>query len=202
MGQPPNGPETDGPPMRSRVEELALALQAAGELVAGIRPEQWSAPTPCRDWDVRRLVEHLIGMNLVFTAMLSNQPPPQRGGDVLGDDPTVAYQESASALLAAFAQPAVLDTVFQGPLGSATGAERLQIRLYDLLAHVWDLGQATGQPVQVPDDLADQALAFVRRQLPAQARGDRFGPAQAVSGDAPAIDRLVAFLGRPLPSEQ
>ena len=178
------------------MEKLALVLEVASELIAGTRPEEWSAPTPCSAWDVRRLVEHLVGMNLVFAAMLTDQSPPQRGEDLLGDDPIGAYRNSASALLAAFAQPAVLDTTFQGPLGPATGAERLQIRLYDLLAHVWDLGQATDQPVQVPDDLAHQVLVFVRRQLSAHPRGDRFGPAQPVSDDAPAIDQLVAFLGR------
>jgi hypothetical protein len=48
----------------------------------------------------------------------------------------------------------------------------------------------------LPDDLAEQALAFVRTQLSEQARTTRFGPAQLVADDAPAIERLVAFLGR------
>ncbi|MGL5808681.1 MAG: hypothetical protein ACRCYQ_01910 [Nocardioides sp.] len=60
-------------------------------------------------------------------------------------------------------------------MGSATGAERLRIRLYDLLAHGWDLAQATGQPAELPDDVAEESLAFARTQLD---------------------DRLAAFLGR------
>ncbi len=85
-----------------------------------------------------------------------------------------------------------------GPLGTATGAERLQIRLYDLLAHGWDLAQATGQPAGLPDDLAEQSLAFARTQLTEQARPGRFGPARIVAEQAPAIERLAAFLGRPV----
>jgi pimeloyl-ACP methyl ester carboxylesterase len=85
---------------------------------------------------------------------------------------------------------------YPGPLGAATGAERLQRRLYDLLAHGWDLAQATGQPVRLPDDAAEQALAFARVQIVDSARPGRFGPAEVVSPQAPAIDRLVAFLGR------
>lgn len=84
----------------------------------------------------------------------------------------------------------------RGPLGVATGAERLQIRLYDLLAHGWDLAQATGQRFEVPDEVAEQSLAFVRVQVLEQARPGRFGPAQPVADHAPAIERLVAFLGR------
>jgi hypothetical protein len=53
-------------------------------------------------------------------------------------------------------------------LSNATGAERLQIRRYDLLVHGWDLGQATGIPARMPDDLAEQAPAFARGQLSAQ----------------------------------
>ncbi len=41
------------------VSQLRTALDAAGELIAGITPEQWSRPTPCTDWDVRALVTHL-----------------------------------------------------------------------------------------------------------------------------------------------
>jgi uncharacterized protein (TIGR03086 family) len=109
-----------------------------------------------------------------------------------------AYRDSAAKLQAAFAQPGVLQRIYRGPLGEATDAERLQIRLYDLLAHGWDLAQATGQPAELPDDVAEQALAFVRIQLTEQARPGRFGPAQRVADHAPAIERLVAFLGRPV----
>jgi hypothetical protein len=48
-------------------------------------------------------------------------------------------------LVAAFEQPGVLDRNYQGPLGVATGRDRLQIRLYDLLAHGWDIAHATAR---------------------------------------------------------
>jgi uncharacterized protein (TIGR03086 family) len=148
---------------------------------------------------VRQVVNHLIGMNRVFAALLTDEPPPQRpSADHVGDDPVGAYRDSAGSLLAAFGRPGVLERAYHGPLGTATGAERLQIRLYDLLAHGWDLAQATEQPANLPDDLAEQSLAYTRTQLTEQARSGRFGPAQIVAGQAPAIERLVAFLGRPV----
>ena len=76
----------------------------------------------------------------------------------------------------------------------------MQIRLFDLLAHGWDLARATGQPVELPEDAAELSLKFVRVQLTEDARPGRFGPVQPVAGDAPAIERLVAFLGRPVDS--
>ncbi|MGD0924282.1 MAG: TIGR03086 family metal-binding protein [Streptosporangiaceae bacterium] len=179
--------------------QLGRAFDAVAALISNIRADQWSAPTPCTDWTVRQLVNHLIGMNRVFAALLAGQPPPPRpSADHIQDDPVGAYRDSAATLQAAFGRPGVLERTYHGPLGTATGAERLKIRLYDLLAHGWDLAQATGQPADLPDDLAEQSLAFARTQLTGQARPGRFGPAQIVAEQAPAIERLVAFLGRPV----
>jgi len=180
------------------VDQLGRAFAAVGELITKVRPEQWSAPTPCTDWTVRRLVDHLIGMNRVFAALLSDEAPPRPVADHIEDDPVGAFRDSAAMLQAAFEQPGVLERTYRGPLGAATGTERLQIRLCGLLAHGWDLAQATGQPVELPDDVAERSLAFVRIQLTEKARPGRFGPAQMVADHAPAIERLVAFLGRPV----
>ncbi len=182
--------------MTAPLDELGRALNAVGRLVAGVRDDQWSAPTPCTDWTVRDLVGHLMGMNLVFAALLRDQRPPERGPDRLGIDPAAAYEHSAVTMRTAFEQPGVLARVYRGPLGAATGAERLKIRLYDLLAHGWDLAQATGQSPELPEDLAEHALSFARTQLATQSRAGRFALAQPVPDDAPAIERLVAFLGR------
>ena len=156
------------------VEQLSPALSAVGDLIEGVREEQWSAPTPCADWTVHELVNHLVGMNLVFAALLSDEAPPERGADRIGKNPVGAYRESGSVLKAAFDRPGVLERTYHGPLGAATGRDRLQVRLYDLLAHGWDLARATGQPVELPNDLAEQALAFAQAQLSTQPRTGPF----------------------------
>src|ERR1019366_7520737 len=184
------------------IEQFSEALTAVGDLIEGVREEQWSAPTPCTDWTVRALVNHLIGMNLVFVSLLGDQAPPERGADRTGNDPAASYRESASALIVAFNRPGVLERTFHGPLGSATGMDRLQIRLYDLLAHGWDLAHAIDQPVTLPQDLAEQSLAFAQIQLSSQPRAGRFDLARDISNDAPAIDRLAAFLGRSISGAQ
>jgi uncharacterized protein (TIGR03086 family) len=179
------------------VDQLARAFDAVGLLVSQVRAEQWSAPTPCTEWDVRRLLQHVVGLNRVFTALLLDAPPPLRGApDHAGEDPVAAYRESSAALVSAFGQPGILERQYEGPLGTANGAERLHIRLYDLLAHGWDLSQATGQPIDLPDDLVEPSLAFAKVQLAGQRREGRFAPAQAVHDNASAIERLAAFLGR------
>jgi len=178
--------------------QLARALSVTGSLVAGVRDEQWSSPTPCTDWTVRDLVNHLVGANLVFAALLQDRTPPDRGTDHLGEDPAGAYRDSGAAVLAAFDRPGVFERTFPVPIGSVPGAVMLHLRITDLLVHAWDLAQATSQPAELPDDLVEQALAFSRILLADVPRAGRFGPVQPIAPDAPALDRLVAYLGRPV----
>ena len=180
-------------------EALARASAAVGDLIDRIPADRWTAATPCTQWAVRDVVAHLVGMNLVFVAMLEQSPMPDRGADPLGADPAGSYRRSATALQAAAALPGVLERSQSSAVGVATGAERLQWRIADLLTHGWDLVQATGVVAELPDDLAEQALAFARAQLPAQSRAGRFADPQPVPEDAPAIERLAAFTGRPVP---
>ncbi|MGI3783283.1 MAG: TIGR03086 family metal-binding protein [Janthinobacterium lividum] len=177
------------------LDRLSRTSAAVGDLVDGVRADQWSGPTPCDDWTVARLVSHLVGMNRVFASMLLEQPPPAREA-VPDDRLAAAYRETAATLVEAFARPGVLGRSFAGPRGTVTGEERLRIRLYDLLAHGWDVARATGQPALLPQDAAEQALSFVRGQLRDEDRPGRFAPAQEIADEAPAVDRLVAFLGR------
>jgi uncharacterized protein (TIGR03086 family) len=145
-----------------------------------------------------------------------------RATDHLGDDPVGAFRQSGAALLEAFRQPGVLERVFEVPVGGARGIMMpgffaLHFRIGDTLVHGWDLARATGQPARLlPDDVAEEELAGIRqaasgglglqaaqgflfsRQPAAADAATRppFAPQQPVADDAPAIDRLAAFLGR------
>jgi uncharacterized protein (TIGR03086 family) len=179
----------------STPDELALALAAVGLLVHRIAPGQWSADTPCTEWRVRRVVAHLVGMNLVFAAMLAGEPMPDRV-DIADADLAEQYDASAELLVSRFRAPGTPAHQVVGPLGAASGADRLQIRLYDLIAHGWDLARATRQTLALPDDLVERALAFATRQLEGVDRDGRFRPPQPCPDDAGSLDRLAAFLGR------
>ncbi|MEV0200724.1 TIGR03086 family metal-binding protein [Nonomuraea sp. NPDC050691] len=165
------------------VDHLEIASDAVGRLVAGVGPGQWDAPTPCAEWTVRDLVTHLITVNRAFTAMLTGEEPP------VPEDVVAAYRTSAAALRAAYDQP-------EHSMDGTPGATRLGWRISDLLTHAWDLSRATGQALELPDDLVRQALDFVRTQLAGRQREGRFGPEQPAPSDAHAIDQLSAFLGR------
>lgn len=168
------------------IEQLADALDRTGQLVTGIRDDQWRNSTPCTEWDVRTLVSHVIDGNTTAASAL--------GGET---HPTARYDEAASMVLTAFGQPGVLDRLVTIPFGTVPGAVALHIRLTELLVHGWDIAQATGQQTDCPEDLAAEELAFTTAALESLPRGSTlFAAPQPAPADAPALLRLVAFLGR------
>ena len=183
----------------SELNHLALALDAVGVMVHRVEPHQWELPTPCAEWNVARVVTHLLGMNLVFAALLADQPMPARV-EIASEELAAQYDTSAALLLDEFSAPGVLDREWDGPLGRASGRERLQIRMYDLLAHGWDLACAIGEPLILPDQLVEESLTFATQQLAGVDRTGRFETPRPVSDQADALDRLAAFLGRDITS--
>jgi uncharacterized protein (TIGR03086 family) len=184
-------------------DQLARALDAHEHLLAGVGTDQWNAPTPCSDWTVRDLVNHVVGGNRLFAEILQGDKEAlgrrraRLGRDHLGDDPVSAHRDSANELLEASRQPGVLERIVELPIGAVPGSTALQLRVVESVVHGWDLATATGQRVAFPDEIVEQALAFTISKLADLPPGlPAFGPPRAVADDAPAIDRLVACLGR------
>jgi uncharacterized protein (TIGR03086 family) len=93
------------------LEDLDRALAATEKVVAGVRADQWTAPTPCTDWDARQVLNHLVRGNLLFVAIIRDEPRPVPGTDHLGGDPLTAFREATAGLREAFAGPGVLQAV-------------------------------------------------------------------------------------------
>ena len=180
------------------VADLGRALTATEAVVAGIGPDQWAAPTPCSELDASGVLNHLVRGNLLFVAIVRDQPRPVPGTDHLGDDPLAAYQRAAAQLREAFAAPGVLEAVYEAPFGTAPGTALVHVRIAEVLTHGWDLARATGQRGDFPDDVAERTLARSRRRLTARPEGPGapFAAEVSVPPDAPAVDRLAGFLGR------
>jgi uncharacterized protein (TIGR03086 family) len=183
---------------------LAAAVDGVGQLVTAVGEQQWELGTPCTDWTVRQLVNHLVGGDRLATRVLRGEPLPpldqlgrRSGQDLLGADPAGAYRTSAEALLAAFRAPGVLDRAHTLPVGTLPGPAVVHLRTVETMVHGWDLARATGQPAPFPDEWVEQELPFTHGLLGRLPEGRRpFAETQPVPDDAPAIDRLAALLGR------
>lgn len=182
--------------MDAAPDQLDIAIEATDRVISAITDAQLSLPTPCVEWDVRDLVDHIVGGNERFASALGAEgiAPGQAGSaaEMLHN-----YRHSAALLTEAFHVPGVLDQLVTVPFGTVPGAVALHLRMIDLLVHGWDLAQATGQRVQCPHDLAQQEFQFTTAMLAGMPPEKRpFAPSQPVADDAPAIDRLAACLGR------
>lgn len=178
------------------VDFYERALDRTRSVFAGLRPDHMDKPTPCTDWDVRTLASHIVGGNWMFAAAArGEQPSAEPGTDPLGDDPLAAYDASAAAGRAAWAEPGATEKMVSLPVGEMPGQMALSIAVLDTLVHGWDLATATGQDPSIDADLATPALETARA-ITAGGRGDHFGPEVAIADDAAPYQRLVAYLGR------
>ncbi|HET7720618.1 MAG TPA: TIGR03086 family metal-binding protein [Acidimicrobiales bacterium] len=171
---------------------LERTYDQAGRVIGAVRDDQWGAPTPCTEWDVRQVVEHLIGTVMTFTNALADTGPAPDG-----DDPAALFREAAAQSLAAWRQPGALDRTLKLPWGETPAGMAININLIDTAQHTWDVAKATGQPTaELDHEVAEYGREFTGTMIGQMGRGAMFGDEVACPDDAPAPDRLAAFLGR------
>jgi uncharacterized protein (TIGR03086 family) len=182
------------------VELHERALDQTASIVAGVKLDQLVLPTPCTEWDVRTLLEHLIGGNWRFAALAEGGTLhySSETEDVVGDDPAAEYERSAEALKQAWRKPSRLGQVYELPIGPLPGEAALTLHVVETITHGWDLAQATGQTPRYDDDIVEQATMFARsaHERGVVPRGTTFAAPVDCPDNLPAIDRLAAFLGR------
>jgi uncharacterized protein (TIGR03086 family) len=151
--------------------------------------DQLEAKTPCEDWQVRDLLNHMLETQQFFTSTARGEeasPPSANPPSLIGDDPVADFEQSRKELLSAFGKPGVVEKT--GP--------SLGIAFCDTLIHGADLARATGQDDVMPDDLAQAAFSMLDGRLTDDQRGDAFKSAVDVTTDASAQEKLLAYTGR------
>lgn len=175
------------------------ALEHTRGYVAGIGADQWSLATPCADWDVRELLNHIVVGNLWAAYLADGRTIESVGdeldGDHLGEDPLARYDASASAARAAFGRPGGLEAPCAVSYGPVPGSVYAGHRFADVLIHGWDLATATGQDTTLPPDLVAECREILAPEIGALKGSGMFGgEVQPSSADPQAV--LLAMLGR------
>lgn len=178
-------------------DALAGVYAQARAIVAGTTADQYDAPTPCSEWNVRELLNHTIGVVHGLASAAAGEAAPEGDApDFTADDTVAAFDQATARSLAAWRADGVLDSMLQvGPIEMPAQAA-IGINMLDTLTHAWDLAVATGQDRSLDPELAEAALGAAQMTISDEIRPGRFGPAVPISDDAPAHDRLAAFLGR------
>jgi uncharacterized protein (TIGR03086 family) len=172
--------------------QLDLLAPHLGGVVAGMTPADLDRPTPCADFDVRGVLEHMIGGATMFAAAYRGTVPAEP--DTL--DPLAAFGPALGDLAAAVTAPGALDRTVASPFGDINGETFARFIVLDGLVHGWDLATATGQPYDPPAELVDEVSTFAQEALEHLRNGEAFGPAVEPPAGATRVERLAAFTGR------
>lgn len=183
------------------LERYRRRANAFGSLIAATSDNQWSAQSPCDDWDARGVVDHIVVMHDVMLRPVGKKPSD---GPSVADDPLGAFRRARADVEALLTDPEVATRMTSSPAGELTVADMVdQVISQDLVHHGWDLAKATRQDATMHPDDVDELLPVVASLPPEVYVPGAYGPDIVVLGpkvpvpaDAPAQDRLLGLLGR------
>jgi uncharacterized protein (TIGR03086 family) len=175
---------------------LSLYRAAADRAVAvvdAVRDNQLEGPTPCSEWSVQQLIDHLVGgAEYLLAAATGAERGPSDGA--LGTD----YRTCVDRVLTALELPGAMERVCVSPLGFEWSvADAVAGTFMDVLIHTWDLARATGQDERLDPGLVEACSAMFLPEMPRRGReAGIVGPEVLLVEGASAQDRLLAAMGR------
>lgn len=198
-----NGSERLRVTKEADVDLVDLHRRAVAEFDARVRAVgdgQWDLPTPCADWDVRALVNHLVYEDRWTVPLIHGATVAEVGerfeGDLLGDDPVGAWDGASSHAVAAVGEPGSTDRVVHVSWGDIPGGEYLSQLFADHLVHAWDLARGIGADERLDPQLVEACLEIFGPQEDFLKATGMFGERIDVPADADAQTRLLAVYGR------
>jgi len=173
--------EADG---ETAIQVLARGLDQLATLLRSVGPEDYARPTPCSDWTVSELVDHVIQAPRQFAMMVRGEEVDWAAPTPHAEDPVATYHENVQALLAALSERP----------DSGPGADW---QCAEIAVHTWDLATALGRSTETFDpEVAERGRAFMLASLNDDNRDPAFGPERPAPAGADAYARVAAFAGR------
>jgi uncharacterized protein (TIGR03086 family) len=185
------------------IDQLQRAQAWTASIIAGVHKEVLHESTPCSDWDVSRLLDHLIADVDTFNRVASGEPldlvtsikPDESENEGRATpDAIAAFERVTERAREIWSRPGAVEQTYKTSRSELPGAALFNIFLIEMLVHGWDLAKATGQPTEMPAGLAEAELAFTTKMMKERRMG--FEQPVPVPEDASPTDRLVGWLGR------
>jgi uncharacterized protein (TIGR03086 family) len=182
-------------------EALDRSRAGFASRLSAVTHEDWPRATPCADWDVRALVNHVIGGCRRYTLLLhgagAEDTNALRAVDHVGTEPIDSFRNAADEMTAAFHEPGALERMVHHPAGDRPGLILAGMRVVDFTVHAWDLAVAIGADQDLDPALVvwcTDALAGIGAAL---SEGGYFQPPQGdPPRDASPQERLLHLTGR------
>jgi uncharacterized protein (TIGR03086 family) len=179
--------------MPDQVDLFDRATARALGVMAAVTVDQLPLPTPCREWTVQDLIDHMVGGPDYLLAALAGRLPEPRSGSAAVD-----YRKAVDEVLTGLAKPGAGERTCMSPLGFEwTVRDAVAGTFMDTLIHTWDLAVATGQDGTLDPALVDSCVALFLPEMPERGRAAGIvGPAVPIPDDASPQERLLAAMGR------
>ncbi len=180
------------------VAAYTTACAFFGERLAEVTELDWTADTPCDDWDVRTLVAHVVTGEALVTRVLSDGGAWESQVDpsILGLNPMATWRGTVLAALESASVDGVLDALHPHAVGELPGGVIIGFRVTENLVHGWDLARSCGTDVELPETLAERCLDFWLPLAGSDVLSGYFGPKVMPPDGASASVRLLSLLGR------
>jgi uncharacterized protein (TIGR03086 family) len=177
---------------RKSVEDWLARVSAVGD-------EQWDKPTPCSEWNVRVLVNHVVGEDRWTVPLVEGKTIGEVGsdldGDLLGDDPISAARAAGDAAIAIVGEKLPVGGKVHLSYGDEDLDEYIRQLLADHVIHAWDLAAATGGDESLDPELVAEVAAWFADREGMYRSGGAVGPRpETTSTDPQAV--LLAASGR------
>ena len=169
------------------------ATARAVAVAEAVDATQLDSPTPCSEWTVQQLIDHLIGgTEYLLAAVDGREPTP------LTRTSSADYRCGVDQVLEALQRPGAMQRTCLSPLGFEWPVSQAVAGTFmDVLIHTWDLARATGQDERLDAGLVEACAAMFLPETPKRGReAGLIGPEVAVGDDASPQDRLLAAMGR------
>lgn len=186
--------------MEQAQTDYVLAMDHFGRKVHSITSDQWSLPTPCSEWSVRDLVNHVTYETLWIPELMAGVTVAEVGdrfdGDNLGADPVGAWDRAATPAVAAFSAESAMDTTVDSSMGPLAGPVYLGQIFMDVVIHGWDLARGIGADDTIEARFTDQLYAEVAPKEDDMKAWGGYGDRVVPPPDADTQTKLLAVLGR------
>ncbi|MEZ5244156.1 MAG: TIGR03086 family metal-binding protein [Acidimicrobiales bacterium] len=180
-------------------EQLAVILPSLTALVDQLEPGDLANPTPCANFTLRDVLEHMIGGATSFAPAFRGEQPSgaEASPGVAGAVPVSEFRRAMDDLLDAVRSPGAMERTVSAPFGDVPGSVFARFVAFDGLIHGYDMATSAGLSYDPPADVVAAVDAFARDAVGADMRdGDTFAAATVAPAGATELLQLVAFTGR------
>ncbi len=186
--------------MSEQSTRFGQAADFFGSVVEQIDDGQWGDPTPCVEWNVRQLLNHMVVEQLWAPPLLEGKTIADVGtrfdGDQLGPEPKEAWRESSLESRAWIGAPDAMERTVHLSYGDDSAVNYCDQMTVDALIHGWDLARAIGADESLPAELVDWAYGALLPMQELLTASGVFGTPVEVSDSADPQSRLLGLLGR------